>query len=85
MSMEVRFVEWIDSMGGSNWTPLEDVRTTRPMHIYTAGFVADEDDDYVTILQSFDERKDGRPHGDNYICIPKFAIKSSRTLEEPSE
>ena len=80
--MEIRYVEWVDSMGSSGWQPLPDVGKTRPMTVKTAGFVVSEDEDHVTIIQSFDERRDGIAHGDNYICIPKFAIKHSRTLRK---
>lgn len=78
--MEVRYVAWVDSLGSSGWEPMADARDARPMRIFTVGFVLDEGDDYVTILQSYDERKTGRPHCDNYICIPKVAITEMRTL-----
>lgn len=82
--MEVRYIEWIDSMGGSGWEPLEETRKLRPMKAMTVGFVVEEGDDFVTILQSFDERENGRHYGDNHICIPKFAItKSLRLYGEP--
>jgi hypothetical protein len=81
--MEMRYVEWRDSLASHGWEPIEEARTLRPMDIKTVGFVIDEDDDYVTIAQSYDERKThGRPHADNIICIPKFAITQSQTLLE---
>lgn len=80
--MEIRHVTWVDSMGGHGWEPVEEVKKTIPMTIQTAGFVVDETETHVTILQSYDERTDGRPHGDNYISIPKFAITHSRTLRK---
>ena len=78
--MEVRIITWLDSLGGVSWEPLEDIRAYRPLEIHTAGFVIDESDEHVTILQSYDERANGKPHGDHVICIPKFAIREMRTL-----
>lgn len=80
MSYEVRYIEWVDSMGGSGWEPLEEMSTYKPMAIKTAGFVVAEGEDFVTVLQSYDERDKGRPHADNVISIPKVAITSMRTL-----
>lgn len=80
--MEIRYIEWRDSLGGHGWEPLEEVRKYRPMLCKTAGFVAHEDDNCVTIVQSYDERTEGRPYGDNVISIPKFAIVKSKTVRK---
>ena len=82
---EIRLIEWLDSMGDHGWEPVErQVKELRPMHIYTAGFVLDEGEDYLTVVQSYDERASGQPHCDNVISIPKVAVLSSRTIEAPS-
>lgn len=78
--MEMRCVEWLDSSGGSGWEELNDIRRYRPLRIFTVGFVLDEGDSHVTLLQSYDERSDGKPHGDHHITIPKFAIVKSRKV-----
>ena len=86
MNLEVRYVQWIDSMGAHGWELLEEIKTNRPLLIHTVGFVVDEGEDYVTILQSYDERASGKPQGDHAISIPRSAIQSQRRLDEvPSE
>ncbi|MPZ70254.1 MAG: hypothetical protein GEU71_12110 [Actinobacteria bacterium] len=82
MKLEVRYVEWVDSCGSSGWEPLDEARKTRPLSIHTVGYVLGEDADYVTIIQSYDERQNGQPHGDHHISIPKVAVKTARTISK---
>lgn len=77
--MEIRHIVWVDSMGMGGWEPLEKFRKLRPMEMQTVGWVIEEGEDFVTILQSYDERVEGEPQGDNAISIPRAAIRASRT------
>ena len=81
--MEIRRVEWIDSTGRGSWTTLKELRAIRPDLIISIGFVLCEDEDYLTLVQSYsmrDETQNADDVGDNSICIPKFAISNSHTL-----
>ena len=80
--MEVRYVEWVDSLGSHGWDSLKEAREMRPMAIKSVGFVIAEDADYVTLLQSYDERASGEPQGDHVTSIPTAAITKSRTLRK---
>ena len=82
--MEVRYVEWVDSSGGSGWEPVNDVAAYRPFVISTVGFVISEDEDHVGVIQSYDERLPsmGKAHADHWIMIPKSAVRKMLTLRK---
>lgn len=84
MSAEIRYVEWVDSAGSHRWTDTAELRKFRPSRCKSVGFVIDEADDYVHLVQSLDPPMDANDsdNGDNTICIPKVAITKSVTLRK---
>ena len=81
MSLEIRTVEWTDSVGNGGWHSLAKDKDMPPDRIQTVGYVIAETDKHVTLVQSFTNRKDAsEDQGDNSISIPKVAILKSRTL-----
>lgn len=84
-SMEIRYVEWLDSAGLSRWTPIKELqRRSLVSRCLSVGFVLKEDDDQVTLLQSLDpgQLEGDDDNGDNTITIPKIAITASTILRE---
>lgn len=77
---EVR-IEWIDSCGGDcYWTPLSDYTPSiqRPI---SYGFVVYEDDEKISIAQSFAEQDGDAPQQINgVITIPKCSIINIKIL-----
>ncbi len=82
--MEIRYVEWVDSAGISRWQDLATLRKSRPSKCMSVGFVLDEGDDFVNLVQSLDPplHGDDSDNGDNTICIPKVAITKMTTLRK---
>lgn len=81
--MEVRYIRWIDSNGGEGWTNLSRLRTHRPCVIHSVGFVMSEDEEHVSLLQSFDVKDDpAQVNGDNWIAIPKVAVLDTQVIGE---
>lgn len=71
----MRFVEWRDSSGTGGWQSLKTLEEYEPDLCHTVGFVLRETDDFVTLIQSYTNRKQGEENsGDNVIVIPRFAI-----------
>lgn len=82
----MRLVEWLDSCSEHGWQPLTDSKKIEPDHCSSVGFVIADTDEYLTLLQSFTNRKDAAAdQGDNSICIPKFAILNSITIREGTQ
>ena len=74
--MKVLKVEWIDSVGGSGWEFLEEYKSEAARCI-TYGFLAKENDDSISIVQTFSHRTvNSKDQIDNDITIPKCSITS---------
>lgn len=79
--MEIRYVEWVDSSGRGHWHAMKEARDLVPDRCTTVGFVLTESDDYLTLIQSFTNRKEEDDNqADNAISIPKVAITKMETL-----
>lgn len=68
-------VKWIDSCAGDcYWSPLSDFKPS-VMRPTTYGFVVYEDDEIISIAQTYAEENNGAPQQINgVITIPKVAI-----------
>ena len=77
--VEIRYIEWLDSLSGTGWTSEANVLAEVVSRCYSAGFVLKETNDAITLVQSID------PEGknvDNYLVIPKFAIVHEATVRK---
>lgn len=79
--MEVRYIEWLDSCAQSFWSDEKLAKDLRPDHCSTVGFVVNETDEFVTVIQSFTNRDGEQDQAGHTLCIPKFAITSWNALK----
>jgi len=74
------WVRWVDSMGRGHWSNKDDIKedfvSRRNMECYSAGFLLDNNEDSVVIIQSI-----GFSEYANTLKIPKVAIKEMRFLQ----
>lgn len=70
-------IKWLDSKGvTSDWEFKDDVKPMTPCNVTSVGFLYDDNDECVTLLQSEAEKQIlGR------LTIPKVCIVSIRTLK----
>lgn len=80
--MKLRYVRWIDSNGGSGWTPLTTLAWFSPVEIHSIGWLLKEDGESLTLVQSYDARPEGKPNGDNFVNIPMSAVIEVRKLRK---
>jgi hypothetical protein len=80
--VEIRYVEWMDSLGSGGWIKLSEAKEYRPQLCKTVGFVVEDGDQYVTFSLCEDTQAGDNNHVDNVLCIPKFAITKSKTLKK---
>ena len=78
---EVRFIEWVNSIGGGGWQSLRDWENEKPHRIQTVGWVLRENETEVAIVQSIDEQDRSEPFGDHVIVIPRLSIYHEQALE----
>ena len=80
---KVVLVEWVDSSGTGGWQPLTQVVKMEPDRCISVGFVVNETDKYVTLIQSFTNRKDSTTdEADHALTIPKRAITRIVTVRK---
>lgn len=69
------YVLWEDAYSQDDWVPLNEAKTYTPCHIKSVGWLVDESEKHITIIQSV---------GDNEACsrivIPKPYIRLFQTL-----
>lgn len=81
--MKIVKVTWIDSCASNlDWLMVEDVKNwsdVEPITIYTYGALAQEDENYVVIAQSY-----GKNPGQccSLMSIPKGCIKEIKEIDE---
>ena len=75
----MEFVEWTDSAGETGWGRLSAHRI-EPMTCYSVGFLVDETDTHVALMQSANDDKGKKQHFHNLIVIPKVAITGRRMV-----
>ena len=76
-------VRWVDSSGaGGCWEDAETLRTTAALILCeTLGFVFEENDEHIVLVQSFGKSKlSEEAQFLNSVCIPKTSIKSTIAL-----
>ncbi len=73
--MDFEQVLWVDSSGGSGWEPKEAYECYGSLACRSAGFVANEDEDTVTLVLS--EADNGF---NSSITIPKVAIVNRQKI-----
>ena len=68
-------VRWVDSQGGGGWRDVRDAPNWRPTEIVTVGFVLDDHDDFLVLVQSLaSPDADGDSQADGWLTIPRRAI-----------
>jgi hypothetical protein len=68
-------VRWIDSQGGGGWRDIRDAPNWRPTEIVTVGFVIEDADDFLVLVQSLaSPDADGDSQADGWLTIPRQAI-----------
>ena len=81
--MRIKKIEWLDSCGTTvSWEHKEDIKPILPSRCYSVGYVLDETDEYITLLQS-----DSNDQILGRITIPRCCIVDSCNLvdERPAE
>lgn len=80
--MKVVKVKWIDSTAGSGWESKEGFKM-EPAYVLTYGFLIDESDKYISIVQSYSPGNDTNEEQVlNNVTIPRCAVLSMETIEE---
>lgn len=68
-------VRWVDSQGGGGWRDVGDAPNWRPTEIVTVGFVLEDHDDFLVLVQSLaSPDADGDSQADGWLTIPRQAI-----------
>lgn len=81
----VHVIDWHDSNGGHQWSALDWIAEhVVPDVVVSVGFLLVETAEYVTIVQSLDTQlPPGEAHADNFLSIPKSAIRWRSVLAVP--
>ena len=74
--MKMVKLTWLDSSAGGPWNRIDDIKKERLATCTTVGMVLREDEESITVVQSFD----GAESVDHFIVIPKFAIVKRKNL-----
>jgi len=69
------FVTWEDAYSHDDWVPIADARSHTPCIVQSVGWLVDESDRHITIIQSITSDEAG-----SRITIPKVYIKNLETL-----
>ena len=82
MRFPVIYVEWLDSSHTPNWHDFD--QTKHPVdNCASVGFLVDETDDWITIIQSCTNReKEANDQADASMSIPKVAVTKRVLLQE---
>lgn len=73
---EVTYVQWIDSASyATPWSSPQDIAELEPIVIHTVGFVVNETDEFITLVNSLADDAAG---GD--VTIPKVAVRQRRPV-----
>mgnify|MGYP001594112815 CR=1 FL=1 len=81
MNLEIRYIEWTDSAGRAHWHDISAAKKLTPDSCKTIGFVLNETDDYIVVIQSHTNREDeAENQADNALCIPKSAVSYMTAL-----
>lgn len=73
--MKVTKIEWLDANTiATGWEPLDVLDEHGLCTVETAGFIHEETDDYMTVIQSHSENTDFQ----SAITIPKVLIQSRK-------
>ena len=68
-------VRWVDSQGGGGWRDVRDAPNWRPTEIVTVGFVLEDHEDFLVLVQSLaSPDADGDCQADGWLTIPRRAI-----------
>ena len=67
-------IKWFDIIGEDHnpWSTLEEIKTLKPAPITTIGKVVEDNDDFLTVVSSWDESSD--TFG-NINVIPKGVVR----------
>lgn len=67
-------VKWLDIIGEDHnpWSTIEEIKALKPAPITTIGKVVEDNDEFLTVVSSWDESSD--TFG-NINCIPKGVIR----------
>ena len=79
--MKLVLIEWVDSMAGHNgWECLNELESLLPARPTSVGFILEEIEDYITLVQTVDDTQIlGR------ITIPKHCILDIFPIPDPRE
>lgn len=72
-------VEWFDAKGDTGWRTVAESVNERLAQVFSSGFVLEETDEYITIVQSI-SADESAAMVDNRIVIPKVNIVSVKQL-----
>jgi hypothetical protein len=76
--MKIVEVIWNDSKGvTSGWEPKDELEQLKPVHINSVGYLLEDREDYVTILQS-----DSADEVVGRMTIPKGCIRDMNVIRE---
>ena len=77
--MKAVYIEWVDSSSASGnvWVDIEKVKINKLMLCKTIGFIIDETENDLVIVNSFDG-DEKRPYVSGDMRIPKCAIRKRR-------
>lgn len=79
--MKVVYIEWVDSHSGGGQYDLKEVMGSKVDFMRTAGFLVQESDDEVVIVQDFFQINREGEQVRCYMAIPKVNITRMETWE----
>ncbi len=84
MNRKIVEVEWVDSSGRDGWQT-EEAAKIRPHKIYSVGYVVEEAEEFITLVESRTSLNSDNDKVQTHGCalsIPKVAIKKTRILRK---
>ena len=79
--MNIERVEWVDSSGNGRWRTRAEILSSVPLSCCTTvGFVLDENDEAIWLIQSYDEQVGDEQNVNNTLVIPKVAITKREVI-----
>lgn len=80
--MKFLFVEWVDSCQSGGWQAVEDLKSQRSLHCFSAGWMVSESKDSITLAANVSEKNHPTAfyQCNGVMTIPKKAIVQKKVI-----